>query len=247
MQIPYAFIGKILIFLLVFLFLASLISLALGLILLRKGIMILPRFVLFFIDSLYFLLKRLVKMLGLSEKLVDEIGIEIRNRIFEEEFVKSDPEKRILVFPQCLRSPKCPAPLTRYGIQCKQCGRCAISDLKKTAEAAGYKVYIVPGGSFVKRIVKKDTPSGAVGVACGYELNYSMMEISSFCPVQGVPLLKDGCFCTKVDDELVTERILLGIEGDEKKEKEKPEREEEKEERKEKNGNRKRENQKIKD
>ncbi len=231
MQIPYAFIGKILIFLLVFLFLASLISLALGLILLRKGIMILPRFVLFFIDSLYFLLKRLVKMLGLSEKLVDEIGIEIRNRIFEEEFVKSDPEKRILVFPQCLRSPKCPAPLTRYGIQCKQCGRCAISDLKKTAEAAGYKVYIVPGGSFVKRIVKKDTPSGAVGVACGYELNYSMMEISNFCPVQGVPLLKDGCFCTKVDDELVVERILLGTEGDEKgkREKGKPEREEEKE------------------
>lgn len=219
MQIPYAFIGKLIIFLLVFVVIASLTSLALGLILLRKGIMILPRFVLFFIDSLYFLLKRLVKMLGLSEKLVDEIGSEIRNRIYEDDFEKSDPEKRILVFPQCLRSPKCPAPLTQYGIQCKECGRCVISELKKKAESAGYKVYIVPGGSFVKRIVKKDRPSGALGVACGYELNYSMMEISSFCPVQGVPLLKDGCYCTKVDDDLVSEKIFLGVEEKGKKEK----------------------------
>lgn len=211
MQIPYAFIGKVLIFLLIFILVASLISLMLGLILLRRGIMILPRLVLLVIDSLYFFLKRLLRMVGLSDKLVDEIGIEIRNRIFEEDFEKSAPEKRVLVFPQCLRSPKCPATLTRYGIQCKECGRCIIANLKKRAESVGYKVYIVPGGSFVKRIVKKDTPSAALGVACGYELNYSMMEISRFCPVQGIPLLKDGCYCTKVDDELVAERIILGV------------------------------------
>ena len=214
MQIPYAFIGKLLIFLLIFLLVASLISLVLGLILLRKGIMILPRFVLLVIDSLYFFLKRLLRMVGLSEKLVDEIGIEVRNRIYEDDFGKSDPDNRILVFPQCLRNPKCPAPLTRYGVQCKECGRCVIGNLKKKAESKGYKVYIVPGGSFVKRIVSKDKPSGALGVACGYELNYSMMEISGVCPVQGVPLLKDGCFCTKVDEELVSEKILSGIEAD---------------------------------
>lgn len=212
MQIPYALIGKLLIFSLVFLFIASLASLVLGFILLRKGIMILPRFVLYVIDSLYFLLKRLLRLVGLSEKFVDEIGIEIRNRIYEDLFEQSDPEKRVLVFPQCLRSPKCPAPLTQYGIQCKMCGKCPIGELKKKAEAAGYKVYIVPGGSFVKRIVTKDTPSAALGVACGYELNYSMMEISRYCPVQGVPLLKDGCYCTKVDEELVSDRIFLGVE-----------------------------------
>ena len=216
MQIPYAIIGKLLIFLLIFLLVASFISLVLGLVLLRKGVMILPRFVLLVIDSLYFFLKRLLKFLGLSEKLVDEIGTEIRNRIYEDDFEKSDPGNRILVFPQCLRSPQCPAPLTRYGVQCKQCGRCSIGNLKKQAESVGYKVYIVPGGSFVKRIVKKDKPSGALGVACGYELNYSMMEISNFCPVQGVPLLKNGCYCTKVDDELVTERIFLGVKNKDK-------------------------------
>jgi hypothetical protein len=220
MQIPYAFIGKLLIFSLIFLLVASFISLILGLVLLRKGIMILPRFVLSIIDSLYFLLKRLVKLGGLSEKLVDEIGIEIRNRIYEEKYEKSDPKRRILVFPQCLRSPKCPAPLTRYGIQCKQCGQCVIGNLKKIAESRGYKVYIVPGGSFVRRIVQKDGPSAALGVACGYELNYSMMEVSAVCPVQGVPLLKDGCFCTEVDEELVLEKILLGLEKETEREEE---------------------------
>ncbi|MGD2248431.1 MAG: DUF116 domain-containing protein [Candidatus Methanofastidiosia archaeon] len=212
MQIPYALIGKILVFLFVFLFITSGISLLLGFVLLRKGVMILPRFMLWVIDCLYFLLKRMIKFFGLSDKFVDEVGIEIRNRIFEKSFEKSAPDKRILVFPQCLRSPKCPAPLTQYGIQCKECGQCVIGSIKKDAEAQGYKVYIVPGGSFVKRIVKKDVPSAALGVACGYELNYSMMEVSRFCPVQGVPLLKDGCYCTKVDEELVLERVMLGIE-----------------------------------
>jgi hypothetical protein len=242
MQIPYALVGKLLIFSLVFLFIASAISLLLGFILLRKGVMILPRFVLYVIDSLYFLLKKLVRLVGLSERFVDEIGIEIRNRTYEKAFIKSEVEGRILVFPQCLRSPKCPAPLTQYGIQCKMCGQCAIGNLKKRAEAVGYKVYIVPGGSFVKRIAKKDRPTGALGVACGYELNYSMMEISTLCPVQGVPLLKDGCYCTKVDEELVLEKMLLGTQencpgkGKEKKErkgKEKERREEEEKEEKE--------------
>jgi hypothetical protein len=209
MQIPYALIGKLLLFFIALVIFTSLISLILGLVLLRKGVLILPRFILFGIESLHFFLKRLVRMLGLNEKLVDEIGIEIRNRIYRSAFEESDPQKRILVFPQCLRSPKCPAPLTRYGIQCQECGRCAISKLKKKAESVGYTVYIVPGGSFVKRIVEKDHPSAALGVACGYELNYSMMEISNFCPIQGVPLLKDGCYCTKVDEELVSEMILL--------------------------------------
>ncbi|MBU7024897.1 MAG: DUF116 domain-containing protein [Theionarchaea archaeon] len=222
MQIPYALVGKFLIFSLVFLFVASAISLLLGFILLRKGVMILPRFVLYVIDSLYFLLKKLVRLVGLSERFVDEIGIEIRNRTYETAFTKSEVDGRILVFPQCLRSPKCPAPLTQYGIQCKMCGQCAIGNLKKQAEAVGYKVYIVPGGSFVKRIAKKDRPTGALGVACGYELNYSMMEISTLCPVQGVPLLKDGCYCTKVDEELVLEKLLLGTqENCPEKEKEK--------------------------
>ncbi len=223
MVIPYAFIGKLLIFLLVLLLVTSLISLVLGLVLLRKGIMILPRLVLLVIDSLHFFLKRLLRMVGLSERLVDEIGIEIRNRTYERDFEKSDPQKRILVFPQCLRSPECPAPLTRYGIQCKECGRCVICMLKREAETVGYKVYVVPGGSFVKRIIRKDRPSGALGVACGYELNYSMMEVSNVCPVMGVLLLKDGCYCTKVDEELVLEKILMGVKEqkrEEKKEKE---------------------------
>lgn len=235
MVIPYALIGKVLIFSLIFLFIASIVSLVLGLVLLRKGIMILPRFVLLFIDSLYFFLKRLLRTFGFNDRMVDEIGIEIRNRTYEREFTRSDPQKRILVFPQCLRSPECPAPLTRYGIMCRECGRCVISTLKKKAESLGYRVYIVPGGSFVKRIIKKDEPSGSLGVACGYELNYSMMEVSSVCPVAGVPLLKDGCYCTEVDDELVTEKMLLGIEGEEGEKKEKFRKKKGKEE---KNGNR---------
>ena len=60
--------------------------------------------------------------------------------------------------PQCLRSVQCPAKLTPEGIMCIDCGRCGIGEAKRYAEGMGYKFFVVPGSSFIKRIIKKYRP-----------------------------------------------------------------------------------------
>ncbi|HIQ38829.1 MAG TPA: DUF116 domain-containing protein, partial [Methanothermococcus okinawensis] len=66
--------------------------------------------------------------------------------------------------------------------------------------------YIIPGSTFIKRILKEKKPTGVFGVSCYRDLFYGMNYLSrKGIPVQGQPLLKDGCICTSVDvEELIT-------------------------------------------
>ena len=70
----------------------------------------------------------------------------------------------------------------------------------------GYSLYIVPGSSFVKKIVKENNFKAVIGVACHEDLNQMMMLLSDYCP-QGVLLSKTGCFETKVDIKKVFEKL----------------------------------------
>lgn len=70
----------------------------------------------------------------------------------------------------------------------------------------GYKVYIIPGSQFLKKIVEQNKFKAILGVACYQDLNLCMMNLSNY-PVQGVPLLRDGCVNTKVDSRAVLEKM----------------------------------------
>lgn len=70
----------------------------------------------------------------------------------------------------------------------------------------GYKVFIIPGSQFLKKIVEQNKFKAILGVACYQDLNLCMMKVSKF-SVQGVPLLRDGCVNTKVDSRAVLEKM----------------------------------------
>lgn len=209
----YEIIGKISVAVLLSILLLMLFSLALGILLVKRKKLILPKLLLFTVDTFYFQLKKLAKKFGLGEKIIDHIGIEVRNHLGFEQFAKVKAGDRILIVPQCLRHAKCPARLdSKIGIACKECGLCILKDLKAEAEKLGYGVYIVPGGRFVQRIVKAVKPKAALGVACIKDLNIAMHEISGTkTVVQGVPLIKDGCVQTQVNLEELTRTLRAGI------------------------------------
>ena len=193
--------------LLVFIILVLLIvGLILGIILLRNNKLIFPSVIIFIINVFYSPLKSLANLLGLDDDLVDLIGIEVRNKVNKAKFDKIAPEDKIIVLPHCLRSADCEASLKESGIKCTFCGKCAIGTIKQKAEPMGYRVFIVPGSSFVKKIVQQNKFKGVVGVACHVDLNQTMMALSHFAP-QGVLLSSSGCFETKVDVKKVLETI----------------------------------------
>ncbi len=210
----YEVLGRITLVFLIGLALLFLLSIVLGVVLIKKKKIILPRLLLFTVDNFYHQFKKLADTFGVSERVVDNIGIELRNRLSADAFAKVNPKDRILVVPQCIRHPKCPARLdSSQGILCKECGLCIIKDLKSEAVRLGYRFYAVPGGRFVERIVKRVKPKAALGVACYKDLNNAMHDLSrSRFIVQGVPLVKDGCVGTEVNLRELMDRMKLGIE-----------------------------------
>jgi hypothetical protein len=176
----------------------------------KRGSKITSRILLAFVTTLYGPLRYFFEKLRLDSRLIDRFIVQLYNTRQEDEFGKLDPHEVLVFLPQCLRSTDCPAKTTQEdGIVCQECGRCVIADIKKKLEPHGYRVFIAPGGTFVKRIVKRCKPKGAFGVACCPNLSeVSMGLVNEGITVQMEPLLRDGCVNTICDVEKVLSRLL---------------------------------------
>ncbi|WP_458456258.1 DUF116 domain-containing protein [Methanobrevibacter sp.] len=202
----YTFLGQLVVFLAILIVILFIVVLILGFLIAKKNEIKFPRFVLFVVDLLYSPFKTIAKALKLDEHLIDNIAIKVRDDINKEKFKEIPADKTLIFLPHCLRHKDCPATLQKEGLNCTECGLCSIGVIKKKAEPLGYKLYIVPGSSFVKKIVMENKFKAVIGVACHEDLNQMMMLLSDFCP-QGVLLEKTGCFETKVNVKKVFEKI----------------------------------------
>jgi len=155
------------------------------------------------------------KSLGLSDTMIQYTHVELRNTIYESEFKKVKVEDRALFLPHCSRNTKiCKATLDETGYHCKQCGSCNIGDAVKLAKKLGYtKIFIVPGGSLVKKIIDKEQPKAAIGVCCFNEalMSFDIVKSLNVAP-QIALLLKDGCSNTQINLPLLEEKLSLGLE-----------------------------------
>lgn len=182
------------------------VTLILGKLLLKEDKLVFPRLLLFTVDMFYGIFKKFSENVGVDAKIVDQIGVEVRNKVNEKIYKKIKPQDKILVLPHCLRSTDCEAKLESSGLVCKDCNRCVIGVIKTKAEEKGFQVFIIPGSTFLKKILEKNNFKAVLGVACYQDLNLSMMKLSKF-SCQGVPLLNDGCINTKVDVKSVFEKM----------------------------------------
>jgi hypothetical protein len=160
---------------------------------------IFPNFMLFAITLLENLVKALFRLAKMDDSIVDDVGISLKNKISLRKFRDTPINKRMIFFPQCLRSEACPSKLSPEGMQCTNCG-CDLGNAKKSAEALGYKVFIVPGSSFIKRLVRKHKPEAILGVGCMTEVKAGL-EMCERLNIRGVGLVleKAGCVSTVLD------------------------------------------------
>ena len=206
LSLLYQLLGQLVVLVVIIIIVLFIISLIIGLISLKRGKLSFPKLLLFIIDLLYSPFKSIAKLLKLDDNLIDSISIQTRNDINKKKFREIPAEKTLIFLPHCLRHRDCPATLQKDGVKCTCCGLCSIGVIKKKAAPKGYKTYIVPGSSFVKKIVYEQKFKAVIGVACHEDLNQMMMLLSDFCP-QGVLLEKTGCFETKVNVKKVFEKI----------------------------------------
>ncbi len=149
----------------------------------------------------------------MKSKISDE------NKINEEKILDIDPGKRILLLSHCIRpSQECTAKMSKDGLMCKNdCPtKCILGRLRKLAEKMGYRgVCIAPGGSMAIKFIKRTRPEGIIAIACMKELAEGIEAIEEIKENDGdnghgsndrpvimaLPLLKDGCVDTEVDEE----------------------------------------------
>jgi Uncharacterized conserved protein len=208
MEINYVLIGQITIGILVLVVLFNLAALAIGIYSIKKKKVIFPKFVLSVLYFSYAPMKWIFAAFSMNDLLIDEILVEIQNAVSVAKF-KKQGQRSVVLLPQCLRSSNCHArcdPL--YGFICTKCGQCDIGTISEEAEKRGFKVFIIPGSSFVKKIFKEYKPTSCIGVACPVELSESMQK-TSIIPSQGVYLTNDGCFETRVDVSEIVKKMDL--------------------------------------
>jgi len=185
---------------------------------LRIGRITLPKATLWIVSSFESPIKRILTVFGFRSDVVDRTLIHLRNGLNARSFASVAPKDRALFLPQCLRHPECPAKLSPEGIMCVNCGRCGVGMVKKEAELLGYKVFIAPGGSLVKRMARKYKPKAVLGVGCNMEIKEGAELMDAFgIPAQGVALVRDGCIDTRADIVEVMKRLRMGIRIDDEK------------------------------
>lgn len=183
-------------------------GIALTLLFFRTRQIIIPSVTLFILTLLEAPIRYLLWVFGVEEDIVSRMVIEIRNILYRDRFERTPYDQRAMFIPQCLRSPSCPAPLTPEGIRCLNCGKCGIGGIKEEAESLGYQVFISPGSSLVKRMVKKYRPKAVLGVGCPMEVKEGTAKMASYgLPVQGVLLERDGCVDTRIEVTRLLEKV----------------------------------------
>jgi uncharacterized protein len=205
-------LGEVTVLVVVVLVAMALILLVIALVSVRNGHLYLPRIM----KPWFFLLEGLVKAIcrffGLDDRDLISFSIKLQNSMNKKSFEGVPVEKRAVFLPQCLRSARCPANLTPEGIWCQGCGLCTTGEAIRELLRMGYRVFIVPGSSFIKRMVKKYRPEGIIGVGCILEVKEGLDLCDQLgIPGMGVVTLKDGCVETCVNWNEVLEVASLGI------------------------------------
>ena len=178
----------------------------------KKGHLYFPRLIkagLVFFEGL---MKAFFRFLGLEDREMLTFMINIHNTMNTTEFKRIPVAERAIFMPQCLRSSRCPAHLTPEGLKCRSCGQCSVGEARGILEKMGYRIFIVPGSSFIKRMVKKYRPKAILGIGCLSEVKEGIdMADKMGLIVMGVVTLKEGCVETIVNWADVYEVASLGI------------------------------------
>lgn len=132
-----------------------------------------------------------------------------------------DPSERVLLLSHCMRpSATCPGKFEKSGLQCPDDCRedCVVGRLARAARSLGYKgVSIAAGGRMALRFVAELAPRGIVAVACEKELQEGVEGVHAMAAegretpvIVVVPLAKDGCVDTEVDEAQAMNALAIG-------------------------------------
>lgn len=201
-------LGELVVLFVIIILFLIVVTFVLGIYTTHSGKLVFPSLLLFALNLTYHPIKSILKFLKVDDLIIDRLSIDFRNQLNKKSFEKLDAKDTILILPHCLRANNCPAKLGYSGLECIKCGKCSIGTFQEICDLKEIGIYVVPGSTFIKHVIKQRPFKGVIGVACPVDLNQAMTFLSDHI-TQGVYLLNDGCINTLVDEEEVV--YLLNI------------------------------------
>lgn len=143
----------------------------------------------------------------------DLIDINVKNLVNENDFKKA--KKKILLLPHCSRKymdSRCKAKFEpEYSSYfCAGCSKdCLVNKATQLAKKKGYQVFVLPGGSCIKKIARKVECEAVLGVACPEEIKLGSSLLENIGKTyKGVPLTKNGCANTRFNLEVLKQSLV---------------------------------------
>lgn len=143
----------------------------------------------------------------------DLINANIKNSLHKKHFLET--KKRVLFLPHCSRKymdSRCKADFNSEtsSYLCRHCSKdCQVHKATLLANKENYDVYVLPGGSCVKKIFQKNSYEGVIGVACTEEIALAIKILEQYnIAIQNIPLIKNGCSETRFNFETLRRLIL---------------------------------------
>ena len=155
--------------------------------------------------------RRILVELRASEDYLGWTMVALASAYWREQIVSIPPERRLLLLPHCLRcSAHCPAEYSEVDLRCRECGACALGELRARAAARGYRVLIAEGTPVVMQLILSGQADALLGVSCLNVLEKSLAKIlSAGLPCMAIPLHEATCRDTTSDEDWITEMIDL--------------------------------------
>ncbi|RJR29536.1 MAG: DUF116 domain-containing protein [Desulfobacteraceae bacterium] len=165
------------------------------------------------IRFLFPLLVLVGKLVGIGKDRVRRSFIAANNLLVLGEAKRVNPEKLLILLPQCIQNHECDVRITGGKVEnCKECGRCKIKNLKKMSNTHGVSISVATGGTLARKIVVDKKPDIIIAVACERDLTSGIQDTYPI-PVFGILNRRPNgpCFDTDVSLEMVEEgmRVFL--------------------------------------
>jgi geranylgeranyl pyrophosphate synthase len=149
--------------------------------------------------------QRLLADLELPQVYLGWTMVVLASAFWREQVAAVPYDRRLLLLPQCLRNEEaCPAECNELGLLCRDCGACALTELRAEARRKGYHVMIAEGSPMVMKIILGGHVDALLGVACLDVLEKTFDKILlAGIPCMAVPLLCNGCRNTATDADWI--------------------------------------------
>src|SRR3989338_4306261 len=160
------------------------------------------------INLIYLYSIRIGKTFGIS---IDRIGNSFVN--FNNSLVRAlkrwdNKEKLLVLLPRCIQNSSCKQKVAEDINNCKDCGKCVITEFKALSKEYRFHINVATGGSLARKVVYKLRPSSILAVACERELVSGIHDTGSIRVFAIQNLRPEGpCKNTTVDMDKVRDAI----------------------------------------